>query len=96
MLKFQPSGLLTVSEGQPLGCVTGHAEQSQRAAGSCVGHVLCREAWVKDTGVTLKEVLLVFGGYVGLLIYSLQKDRNPRHVREGRCQEAPWRRAQLF
>lgn len=40
--------------------------------------------------MTLKEVLLVFGGHVGLLIYSLKKDGNPRHMRGGRCQEAPW------
>lgn len=33
--------------------------------------------------MTLKEVLLVFGGHVGLLIYSLQKDGNPRPRRGG-------------
>lgn len=35
--------------------------------------------------MTLKEVLLVFGRHVGLLINSLQKDGNPRHMRGGRC-----------
>lgn len=32
--------LLTVPEGQPLGCVVGHAEENQGAAGSCGGDVL--------------------------------------------------------
>lgn len=32
--------LLTVPEGQALGCVTGHAEQNQGAAGGCRGNVL--------------------------------------------------------
>lgn len=31
--------------------------------------------------MTLEEVFLVFGGHVGLFIYSLQKDGNPTHVR---------------
>lgn len=31
--------------------------------------------------MTLKEVLLVLGGHVGLLIHSLQEDGYPRHMR---------------
>lgn len=40
--RFIPSrmALLTVPEGQPLGCIIGHAEENQGAAGSCVGDVL--------------------------------------------------------
>lgn len=32
--------------------------------------------------MTLEEVFLVFGGHVGLFIYSLQEDGNPSHVRK--------------
>lgn len=31
--------------------------------------------------MTLEEVFLVFGGHVGLLIHSLQKDGNPTQER---------------
>lgn len=70
--------LLTVPEGQPLGRLRGHAEQHQGAACSRVGDVLCREAGVEGTEVTLKEVLLVLGGHVGLLVHGLQEDGYPR------------------
>lgn len=42
--------------------------------------------------MTLEEVLLVFGGHVGLLIYSLQEDGRPTPVRGETCLEAPWGR----
>lgn len=45
--------------------------------------------------MTLKEVLLVLGGHVGLLVHGLQEDgcpghtRDPAEVGEGRkCQQA--------
>ena len=70
--------LLTVPEGQPLGGLAGCAEQGQGAACCGVGDVLSREAGLKDTQVTLKEVLLVLGGHARLLIHGLQEDGYPR------------------
>lgn len=43
-----------------------------------MGDVLSREAGLKDTQVTLKEVLLVLGSHTRLLVHGLQEDGYPR------------------